>query len=103
MTQICSAWVLVIISIDRWIRTRFPHKSRTLCTPKRALIAVIILLILDIAIHSHMISPLFGMLLPGVALVACGPNVKKKFYLDFYYFIWTIMQVRFILFFNPFF
>jgi hypothetical protein len=99
MTQICSAWVLVIISIDRWIRTRFPHKSKTICTPKKALIAVSILIVCDIAILSPMLTPLFGMLLPGVALVACGPNVSQKFYLNFYYFTWTIMQVRFVCFF----
>jgi hypothetical protein len=96
MAQICSAWVLVIISIDRWIRTRFPYKSRTLCTPKRVLIGVILLIICDTIIHSPMLTPLFGMLLPGVAIVACGPSFQHIFYFYFYYFIWTIMQVRFI-------
>lgn len=95
MAQICSAWVLVTISIDRWIRTRFPYKSRTICTRKKALIAVTVIIICDIIIHSPMLTSLFGMLLPGVAVVACGPNVTQKFYLNFYYFIWTILQVRF--------
>jgi hypothetical protein len=94
MAQICSAWVLVIISIDRWIRTRFPHKLATLCTPKKALLAVAVLILLDVIIHSPMLTSLFGMLLPGVALVACGPNTKEKTYLNFYYYTWTIMQVR---------
>ena len=96
MAQICSAWVLVIISVDRWIRTRFPYKSIRLCTPKKVLVAVVILIILDTALHSPMLTPLFGMLLPGVAIIACGPNVKEKIYLVFYYYIWTIMQVRLI-------
>ncbi|CAF3430627.1 unnamed protein product [Rotaria sp. Silwood1] len=93
MTQICSAWILVIISIDRWIRARFPYKSITLCTPKKALIVVVILVFFDAIIHSPMLTPLFGMLLPGVAIVACGPNVKQKIYLNFYYYIWTIVQI----------
>ncbi|CAF0805501.1 unnamed protein product [Rotaria sordida] len=93
MTQICSAWILVIISIDRWIRTRFPHKSARLCTPKKALIAVVIVIFVDAIIHSPMLTPFFGMLLPGVAIIACGPNVKQKLYLNFYYYTWTIIQI----------
>ncbi|CAF3024417.1 unnamed protein product [Rotaria sp. Silwood2] len=92
MTQICSAWILVIISIDRWIRTRFSHKSITLCIPKKALILVVILIFFDAIIHSPMLTSLFGMLLPGVAIIACGPNIKQKVYINFYYYIWTIVQ-----------
>ncbi|CAF4631289.1 unnamed protein product, partial [Rotaria sp. Silwood2] len=40
VTQVSSAWILVIVSIDRWIRTRFPFKSGSICTPKKALIAI---------------------------------------------------------------
>ncbi|CAF2460756.1 unnamed protein product [Rotaria sp. Silwood2] len=93
MTQICSAWILVIISIDRWIRTRFSHKSITLCIPKKALILVVILIFFDAIIHSPMLTSLFGMLLPGVAIIACGPNIKQKVYINFYYYIWTIVQI----------
>ncbi len=96
MAQICSAWVVVIISMDRWIRTRFPFQSKILCTPRKALILVTILVVVDI---SHMLTPFFGQLLSGVALVACSPNVQNIYYLDFYYFTWTIMQVRFVFFF----
>ncbi len=95
MAQISSAWVVVIISMDRWIRTRFPFQSKILCTPRKALIPVTILVFVDI---SHMLTPLFGQLLSGVALVACGPNLQNIYYLDFYYFTWTIMQVRCVFF-----
>lgn len=29
----CSAWLLVAIATDRWIRVRFPFKSKEICTP----------------------------------------------------------------------
>ncbi|CAF1185345.1 unnamed protein product [Adineta ricciae] len=91
MTQICSAWVLVVISLDRWIRTRFPYKSSVICTQKKALLAVAIILILDIGIHAVMLTPLVGTIYPGVALLACGPATWD--YLYFYYITWTVIQV----------
>jgi hypothetical protein len=94
VAQVASAWILVIISIDRWIRTRFPFKSGSICTPKKALIAVAVLLVLDIALHSHMLTPLFGMLIPGFAIIACGPNIYNASYALFYFLNWSIIQVR---------
>ena len=38
-----SCWTLVLISIDRFIGIYFPHKYRQLCTKRRAVIALIIL------------------------------------------------------------
>lgn len=94
MAQICSAWVLVIISLDRWIRTRFPYKSPMICTPKKAILAVAIILILDIGLHAVMLTPLVGTIYPGVALLACGPATWD--YLYFYYLTWTVVQVNYI-------
>jgi hypothetical protein len=45
------------------------HKSKTVGTSKTVLIGVILIIICDIIIHSSMLTSLFGMLLPGVALV----------------------------------
>ncbi|CAF1277674.1 unnamed protein product [Rotaria sordida] len=64
VTQVLSSWILVIVSIDRWIRTRFPFKSNSICTPKKALIAVGVLLVIDIALHAHILTPMFGTLVP---------------------------------------
>ncbi|CAF1223360.1 unnamed protein product [Rotaria sp. Silwood1] len=68
VAQVSSAWILVIVSIDRWIRARFPFKSSSICKSKNALIAVGVLLMVDIALHVHMLTPMFGMLIPGFSL-----------------------------------
>jgi len=93
VSQVLSSWILVTISVDRWIRTRFPYKAGSLCTPKKALIAVGILLIIDVGIHSHMLTPLYGMLIPGFSILACGSTLFSGSYLIFYFFQWTVIQV----------
>jgi hypothetical protein len=92
--QVLSSWVLVTISVDRWIRTRFPYKSGSLCTPKKALLIVGVLLIIDIGLYAQMLTPLFGMLIPGFSILACGPTIYSGSYFQFYYLQWSIIQVR---------
>ena len=94
VAQLASAWILVIVSLDRWIRTRFPFKSGRICTPKTALIAVGVLLVIDIGLHSHMLTPMFGILLPGFANGACGPTLSALDYFAFYYLTWSSIQVN---------
>jgi hypothetical protein len=93
VSQVLSSWILVTISVDRWIRTRFPYKAGSLCTPKKALIAVGILLIIDVGIHSHMLTPLYGILIPGFSILACGPNIYSGYYFIFYFLYWSVIQV----------
>ncbi|CAF3944781.1 unnamed protein product [Rotaria sordida] len=93
VTQILSAWILVIVSIDRWIRTRFPFKSNSICTPKKALIAVGVLLVIDIVLHVHMLTPMFGTLIPGFSIAACGPTITSISYFLFYFLNWSIVQI----------
>jgi hypothetical protein len=93
VSQVLSSWILVTISVDRWIRTRFPYKAGSLCTPKKALIAVGVLLIIDVGIHSHMLTPLYGMFIPGFSILACGSTIYSGSYLIFYFFQWTVIQV----------
>ncbi|CAF3740324.1 unnamed protein product [Rotaria sp. Silwood1] len=83
VAQVLSAWILVIVSIDRWIRTRFPFKSSSICKSKNALIAVGVLLMLDIALHVHMLTPMFGMLIPDFSIAACGPTLNNPSYFQF--------------------
>ena len=94
VSQLASAWILVIVSLDRWIRTRFPFKSNRICTPKKALLAVGVLLVIDIGLHSHMLTPMSGTLIPGFANGACGPNLADQGYREFYYYVWSTLQVR---------
>jgi len=93
VSQVLSSWTLVTISVDRWIRTRFPYKSGSLCTPKKALIVVGVLLIIDVGVHSHMLTPLFGMLIPGFSILACGPTIYSGSYFIFYFLYWSVIQV----------
>ena len=94
VAQLCSAWLLVIVSLDRWIRTRFPFKSGSICTPKTALIAVAILLVINIGLNSHILTAMFGMLIPGYVNGACGGTLYEPAYMLFYYLQWSIIQVR---------
>jgi hypothetical protein len=90
---VASPWILVLVSLDRWIRTKFPFKSGSICTPKKALIAVAILLVIDIGLNSHILTPMFGGLAPGFAIVACGPSLYQTSYFLFYFLQWSIIQV----------
>jgi len=92
VSQVLSSWILVTISVDRWIRTRFPYKSASLCTPKKALLAVGLLLIIDFGLYAQMLTPLYGMLIPGFANVECGPNLFS-YYFIFYFLYWSVIQV----------
>jgi len=95
-SQVLSAWILVVVSIDRWIRTRFPFKSGSICTPKKALGIVGVLIIMTVVLHAHMLTPMFGTLVPGFANGACGPDFNRyKVYSKFYYIQWSIIQVNF--------
>ncbi|CAF0992218.1 unnamed protein product [Adineta ricciae] len=93
VSQFLSSWTLVTISVDRWIRARFPYKSGSLCTPKKALIVVGVILLIDVGLYAQVLTPLFGMLLPGFSIIACGPNIFNTSYLVFYLLYWTIVQI----------
>jgi uncharacterized membrane protein len=94
VAQMSSAWILVIVSLDRWIRTRFPFKSGSLCTPKKALMAVGVMLILNVSLNAHILTPMFSTLIPGFAGAACGPILfNNTSYFQFYYWQWSIMQI----------
>ena len=94
VSQLCSTWLLIIISIDRWIRTRFPFKAGTLCTPKKALLVVAILIIVAVGMNSQYLLSSFGMLIPGYTVLACSPNLYDTSYYTFYFYVWNVIEVR---------
>jgi hypothetical protein len=75
-----SAWLLVTISIDRWIRIRFPFKVNQLCTRIRVLFGALIILICAIVFNSHLLLPSLGTL-PGVTI--CGPISSSTYFFFF--------------------
>ncbi|CAF1542569.1 unnamed protein product [Rotaria sordida] len=94
-----SAWILVLISMDRLIRVRFPHKQRQLCTPKLAALFVSITCICSIIFTCHVLQSDFGFSDPVSPL--CGPSrFALTFYSKFYFNIWPILQL-FITYFIP--
>ncbi|UJR23971.1 hypothetical protein I4U23_026938 [Adineta vaga] len=87
-TAMCSnAWLLVIIAIDRWIRVKFPFKSKEICTPRNALLMAIIVVILSAGFNGHVLGPSYGQLPAGVMTV-CGPKPSNAIYNTFVRQIW---------------
>ncbi|CAF0984722.1 unnamed protein product [Adineta steineri] len=96
-TQFCSAWILVFVTIDRWLRTCFPFKANKWCTHKNVIIVTICIIIIGTSLHSHMLSAqLFGRLQPGIATSACGPADPFSLYANFYFAQWPFIQVFFV-------
>lgn len=94
LMQFCSAWLLVIIAIDRWLRARFPFKTNTWCTRRNALIFMILVLVVGAGLHSHMLNAeFFGKRYPGIATEACGPTGSLRSYRVFYFSQWPYIQV----------
>ncbi|CAF4020205.1 unnamed protein product [Adineta steineri] len=97
LTQFCSAWILVFVTIDRWLRTRFPFKANKWCTHRNVIIVTICIIIIGISLHSHMLSAqFFGKFVPGVATVACGPVQLWAPYTLFFFVQWPFIQVFFV-------
>ena len=71
-----SAWFLLAISIDRWLRIRFPFQVKRLCTRKHALFGVLIILICAITLNSHLLLPSLGTL---AGSNICGPISSQTY------------------------
>ena len=52
-----------------------------------------VLLILDVGLHAHMLTSLYGMLIPGFSILACGPTIYSVSYFIFYFLDWSEIQV----------
>ena len=94
VAQFCSAWILVLITIDRWLRTRFPFKSKQWCTRQNALAVVILVTIISASLYGHILNAqFFGRRFPGIATEACGPVDFRGSYIQFYFSQWSYIQV----------
>ncbi|CAF3137385.1 unnamed protein product [Rotaria sp. Silwood2] len=82
-----SAWLLLAISIDRWLRIRFPFQVKKLCTIKRVLFGALIILIFAILFNAHLLLPSFGTLRQ---VDICGP-ISNNIYTIFFRQIWTVL------------
>lgn len=76
-TAMCSsAWLLLAISIDRWLRIRFPFQVQKLCIRQRVLFGALIILICADAFSSHLLSSSLGSLLGSTT---CGPITSSTY------------------------
>ncbi|CAF3984555.1 unnamed protein product [Adineta steineri] len=82
-----SAWLLLAIVIDRWLRIRFPFQVKKLCSRKRILIGSLIVLIFAIILNSHLLLPSLGTL-SGSDI--CGP-ITTSTYSFFFRQVWGIL------------
>ncbi|CAF2868082.1 unnamed protein product [Rotaria sp. Silwood2] len=86
----CNAWLLVTISIDRWIRIRFPYKLKQYCTIRNAFIATIIIVIFFAGFNAHVLE-LDYVQLPAGVMTVCGPKPSNSVYNTFVRQIWPTL------------
>jgi hypothetical protein len=87
-----SAWILVLISLDRLIRITFPYQQRRLCTQKNAALFVSAVCICSITATSHVLQSNFSFAIE--ARLLCGPpRTNLTDYAIFYYHTWPILQL----------
>jgi hypothetical protein len=65
-----SAWFLLAISIDRWLRIRYPFRVKQLCTQKRVLCGALFIVICAITLNSHLLLPALKSI---PVTTVCGP------------------------------
>ena len=85
-----SSWCIAGLAVDRYLRTRFPLNSKTLCTPRRASIAILVMALVLCALNGHYFSPGIGQERGENRTTAhCLENSKEyPNYYFFYKYIW---------------
>ena len=92
-TQTTSAWLLVLITFDRFVRAYLPHRTRQWCTHRNAIIVVCITILCSVGLNSHVLQPLFTVVFPFTRVI-CGPSrLDVTDYATFYYFTWPVLQI----------
>jgi len=74
-----SVWFLLAISIDRWIRIRFPFQVKKLCTKKRVLFGALIILLCAIVLNSHLLLSSF-ISVPSSNICGAVPTSTYSFF-----------------------
>ena len=93
-STVISAWLLVLIAIDRLIRVRFPFQQAQLCTRKVAACMTAVVCICAAVFTYHVLQPEFTFTNPITS--RCGPNrTNPTSYSIFYYNTWPILQLIF--------
>ncbi|CAF0917633.1 unnamed protein product [Adineta steineri] len=85
----CTAWLLLTITIDRWLRIRFPFRVKQLCTRRRVLIGACVIVNCSTLLNFHLAFPSTGVV-PGSTACAIGSSASAT-YQYFYSNIWPIL------------
>ena len=92
--QFCSAWILTSVAIDRWLRARYPFKTKQWCTRRNAFIVTVVILIVGASLHSFTLkAEFFGKRFAGIATESCGPPSLRGVFNRFYFSQWPYIQV----------
>ncbi|CAF1048941.1 unnamed protein product [Adineta steineri] len=91
-STVTSAWLLILIALDRWIRVHFPYRQTRICTQKVAIYLIIFVCVCSTLFASHVLQSEFSFTAPGSSL--CGPaRSSGTFYSIFYFNTWPILQL----------
>lgn len=74
----CTSWLLLAITIDRWLRIRFPFRVKQICTRNRVLIGACIIVICSILLNFHLALPSIGVV-PGSTACTAGPSASPTY------------------------
>ena len=91
--QTTSAWLLVCVSLDRFIRARLPHRTRRWCTKRNAIMAHVLIILCAAALNSHVFSPLYFPRLGSTRFVCGLTREVLTPYIYFYFYVWTATQI----------
>ncbi|CAF0867373.1 unnamed protein product [Adineta ricciae] len=82
-----ASWMVVAISLDRYIKVKFPVKSRDYCTQKLAIIVSCVLTFVLVLKNLHFTTKFIGNFAAD-ASEHCGPNPKYPTYMSFFQNVW---------------
>jgi hypothetical protein len=91
-STVTSAWLLVLIGLNRLFRARLPYQQGRICTQKTVTLAVTMVCLFSIVFTCHILQAEFAFMFPKGNL--CGPaRFPPTVYSEFYYDIWPILQL----------
>ncbi|CAF2532572.1 unnamed protein product [Rotaria sp. Silwood2] len=81
------SWMIVVVSVDRYLKVKFPFKARMYCTHKLSVTVACILTTILILKNIHLATVFIGDF-TATATDNCGPNPNYPAYVIFFENIW---------------
>ena len=84
----CSAWILVVVTIERVISVFLPLKSRVIITRRRACISLVLVLLVVIGLNLSLVW-CYNLQVQPNGILKCKPGPEKiKSEFNFKYYVW---------------